>query len=382
MRVLSVIDSLGPGGAERSLLEMVPGLEKRGTTVEVALLKKVEPNLDTTADDLGVEVRLIPGQRRLARIWHLRRLLRDRDYDLVHTTLFEADIISRFAAWRTDIPVVSSIVNTRYDPVRFSDPKVSRSRLRVAQAIDGFTARHMTKHFHAITQTVKNATTTSLRVSPDRITVIPRGRDPRRLGRPSEGRRRETRFRLGIADRTTVLLNVGRQEFQKGQQYLIDAMAEIREAVPDCTLLIAGREGSASDALIELLQRHALEQCVRFLGHRDDVPDLLAAADLFVFPSLYEGLGGAILEAMALEVPVVASRLPAIVEVLGSGGVTVPAADSRALADAILVALADEPAARRRAQAARARFEDRFALAKVIEATDGLYRRVADSRTC
>ena len=118
------------------------------------------------------------------------------------------------------------------------------------------------------------------------------------------------------------------------------------------------------------------EARVRFLGHRSDVPELLAAADLFVFPSLFEGLPGAVIEAMALALPVVAADIPAVREVVEPGGsaVLVPTRDSAALAEALGSLLED--AERRESFGRRGReiFEERFTLAQSAEKMISFYR--------
>ncbi len=119
--------------------------------------------------------------------------------------------------------------------------------------------------------------------------------------------------------------------------------------------MVAGREGHASAALGDQIARLGLDDRVRLLGHRSDVAEVLSAADLFVFPSVYEGLGGALIEALALGLPIVASDLPALREVVrpGENADLVSPTDSAALAAAV-VALLDDPA-RRRAYGARSR---------------------------
>jgi glycosyltransferase involved in cell wall biosynthesis len=121
---------------------------------------------------------------------------------------------------------------------------------------------------------------------------------------------------------------------------------------------------------------------VRLLGHRDDVADVLAAADLFVFPSLWEGLGGSLIEAMALGLPIVASDVPAIAETVAAGenAVLVPAADGAALADAVLGLLGDDERRAAFGRASRVRYESRFTLARAMDRTASLYREVAARR--
>ena len=111
-------------------------------------------------------------------------------------------------------------------------------------------------------------------------------------------------------------MTLGRQEFQKGQWHLIEAMPEVLSQEPEAVLLLAGREGNSSERLRRAVASADVGSAVRFLGHRNDAPEILAAADVFVFPSLYEGLGGVLIQAMALGLPIVASDLPAIREVV------------------------------------------------------------------
>ncbi len=144
-----------------------------------------------------------------------------------------------------------------------------------------------------------------LGVDPDRITVVKRGRDSDRLGRRTPERTPAARAMLGIPETAEVVVTVGRQEYQKGHRYLIEAFAGVVASRPDARLLIAGREGHSTAALQSLINELDLNSVVTLLGHRSDVPEVLAASELFVFPSLYEGLGGALIEALALGLPVV-----------------------------------------------------------------------------
>ena len=380
MKVVFVINGLGPGGAERSLRELLMFLGRRSVTATVACLNERTEGVQASLQSAGIDVRFLArGAGSAGRARQVRALIRNVQPNLVHTTIFEADVVGRVAAVGTGVPVLTSLVNTQYIPVRGEDPSVNPWKLRAVRAVDGWTARNLTSHFHAITQTVKDAAVRDLRLDPDRITVIERGRDPERLGRPSPQRRIEARRRLGLADDTPIVVTVGRQEFQKGQWHLLEAMPRILGSHPTARLLVAGRRGNASARLEETMRRARLNGQVTFLGHRDDVPEILASADLFVFPSLYEGLGGALIEAMALGLPIVASDLPAIREVVddGENALLVPPGSPSELALAITAALADP--ARRAAMGRHGRriFEERFTLERSATRMLELFERVA-----
>lgn len=379
MRVLFVINSLGAGGAERSLAEMLVPLSKAGVEPVVACFDRRQEGSAEEVLAAGFDVRFLAARRMPARIRELRKLIRALRPDVVHTTLFEADVAGRLAAVGTGVPVLTSLVNTTYDPVRRGDPNIRAAALGAYRVVDGWTARHLTAHLHAITQAVKDSAVATLGIPAERVTVIERGRDPGRLGTPGAPRRRSARLGLGLADDDEVLVNVARHEYQKGQATLLEAMAVLAPRRPRLVLLQAGRQGHASEDLHRLAGRLALGDRVRLLGHRTDVPELLAAADLFVFPSLYEGLGGAVVEAMALGLPVVASDLPALREVVepGRNALLVPRESPEALADAISRLLDDD--GRRRDFAARSRqiFEQRFTLGPSADRMVALYGEVA-----
>lgn len=323
MKILYVINSLEEGGAERSLAEMLPHLTKLGVEPLIACLHRRTEGVHEEVVKAGFEVRVLTSRHMAGCARELRQMIREEQPAIVHTTIFEADLIGRFAAWRTSSKVVTSLVNTSYDPVRLEDPNVSKWKLAVAKAIEGWTARHLTDHFHAISEAVKGHAVQHLGLDAEKITTIPRGRDLKRLGEPSPERRRRVREALGISVDQTIILNIGRQEFQKGQRYLLEAIELLADEHPNLLLLHAGPLGNASTELRLRAESRQLAGRVRFLGHRDDVPDLLAAADIFVFPSLYEGLGSTLIEALAMGIPLVVSDLPAAREVAGDGAGTV-----------------------------------------------------------
>lgn len=376
--VLYVINDLGTGGAERSLAELLPRVSAGGFHPVVAIMFQRPEGVEHRLAEAGFDIRVVGGSSRRGRTVALRRLIRDVEPAIVHTTNVEADIAGRVAAWRTGVPVLTSLVSTSYDRARLADPAVRTSRVRMTQVVDAVTGRLLTARFHAITHAVKAAAIAALRLPPERITVIERGRDTERLGTASAERRSRVRAALGLAPAQQVILHVGRQEFAKGQVHLLHAMARLARREQPPLLLIAGRRGASSAELDRVAAALGIEANLRFLGHREDVPDLLAAADVFAFPSLYEGQGGALIEAMALRLPIVASDLPAIREVVADGCAAdlVPPGDPVALADRIDALLTDRALADGLAQRARRLFLDRFTLDASASRMLGLYEEM------
>ena len=382
VKVLFVINGLGTGGAERSLAELLPHLQANDIDVAVACLFARGEGVEDVVRSSGVEVEVLPNAHALGRIVALRRLIRSWRPAVVHTTIFQSDVAGRVAAAGTGASLLTSLVNTPYDAVRLRDENVRRLGLRATRWVDGWTARNLSTHFHAVSDTVKRASVEALRVPSSRITVIPRGRNPKRLGVPSLARRLATRRSLGLAPEDEVVVAIGRQEFQKGHRYLLDAVRSLRASRPRLRIIVAGRQGNASTELEGMHRALNLGATVQFIGHREDVPSLLAAADVFAFPSLYEGFGGSLIEAMALGVPIVASDVPAIREVVDEGrnALLVPRADPNALAQG-MVDLLDDPARREAfGRWSRERFQQHYTLDRIVPRMVELYRWLAAAR--
>lgn len=375
MYVLYLIDSLVPAGAETSLLALAPHYARVGVRLDVAYLHE-RPGLRRDLVAAGARVDLVAGGGRAAKLRSVRRLLVERRPDLLHTTLFEADVLGRTASLRSGVPAVTSLVSDSYGPGHVGDPGLRRWKVHGAQVLDAVTARQAVR-FHAITGYVADVCSTRLRIPRSRIDVIPRGREPARLGSASAGRRRAARLGLGVGEDVPLVLAVGRQERQKGLDRLLDAFALVRDRAPAARLVVAGREGNQSAELRDTAARLGLEGSVRFLGGRDDVADLLCAADVFAFPSRWEGLGGVLLEAMALRAPIVASDLPAVREVVEDGltALLVDAGDPARLCAAVVDCLDDRAGAAARAEAALAVFHQRFTVERVGEAMVAFYQR-------
>lgn len=379
MKVLHVIDALGVGGgAEHSLAAMLPKLRERGIDSSVITLISRQGGLGQRLRDEGFEVDVLAATSWPSRIRELRARTADASPDLVHATLFKATMAARFAGIRSGIPLLNSLVNTTYDPVRLNMVDIVPWKMTIMRTIDGFTARHMVTHFHALTEAVKSEATDVLEVAPEKVTVIPRGRSRADLGEATPERRSRTRARLGIGPDTPVLLNVGRQDHQKSQSELIRAFAAVLDSHPDAMMLIAGREGDASPEISATLGEVDVGDSIRLLGHRTDVNDLYVAADIFVFPSRYEGLGCSIIEAMALRTPIIGSDAAAIAEVLNHGtfGSVVPRGNVAALSAAICDMLNDAGLRARVADAAASEFDGSYELEEVADRTSELYRRL------
>jgi glycosyltransferase involved in cell wall biosynthesis len=355
---------------------MAPAYVRRGVELDVAFLID-RPGVHADLEAAGARLFPLYGHGgRAGSAWRAERLIAAQRPDLVHTTLFEADVAGRIGASLARVPVVSSLVNVAYGADHNDAPGLRRWKVQGAHLVDAATARRVVR-FHANTRYVADVMAERLHVPRDRLEVIPRGRDPERLGRRNPERRARVRAALGIAQETSLLVAAARQEHQKGLDALLEALPGVLSRTRGVRLVVAGRDGNQTPLLRATVRRLGLEGTVAFLGPRDDVADLLGAADTVVIPSRWEGLSNVLIEALALEAPVVASDLPTLEDAVTDGdtAILVPPADPVRLAAAIVATLADPVAARARAERARERFLQRFTIDRVVDQMLGFYDR-------
>lgn len=364
MRIVHVITTLGVGGAEKHLLWLTEGQVARGHRVDVVYLKG-DGELREAFEGQGVGVHGLPlpgGLGLLKAPSALRRLLGVLEPDVVHTHLLKADALGALAARGSGAKVVVS-----------SKHNDERALLRLPVGLVHGLLMNRVDRIVALSEHVARFVADHGRVPRERIRRVYYGVDAGLL--EARRSRAEVRAELGLGNDVPVLVCVGRLAPQKDHGTLLAAMARLPEPV---RLLVVGGDpfGDGEQRLAADIERLGLGARVLPLGIRHDVPDLLAASDLFVLPSLWEGLGLVFLEAMAVGLPIVATNVSAIPEVVDDGvtGWLVPPSDPAALADAVQRALGDEPARAAAGLAGRVRLEETFALPRMIEETLDVYR--------
>ena len=371
-RVLLAIDSLGFGGAERSTAELVPHLVGRGLEVEVAVLHD-RPGLREQVEAAGVVVHDVSGRSRRAWFGNLRSLIESRRPDLVHTSLFEADVSGRLAAFTRRVPAVSTLATEAYGDDHLQSPQLDRKRVRAAQVVDAATAR-LAVRLHAVSEHVADSMAQNLRYPRRRIDVIHRGRSDHRPRADLDVV--DLRAQLGFSAEQPIALVVARQERVKGIDRVLDALPIVLETLPSLGVAVAGAAGEHSEQLRDQVGRLGLERSVAFLGARSDVADLHEASDVFVLASRREGLPGSLIEAMAAETPAVVADLPMVREVAGPGeALIVDAGDPRALASAVVRAVCDADESATMARRARRRFLAEFTIEKSADRMLAFYER-------
>ncbi len=359
--VLHLCESSETGGAESVLISIVERLDKSRYRSTVCLLS--EGWLKDQLVARGVETFVIPQPRSFDFGWLLRahRLLRERSIDVMHSHEFATNFYSSVLSAITGIPVIATSHGKNY----YSD----NLRRRLAYR---FVARHA--QLVAVSHDLKRFMSERVGIPPEQIRVVHNGIDLKRYS--IESAPGAVRHELGIDDAQYVLGTVGNLFAVKGQVYLLRAFKQVLDRAPASVLLIAG-DGDQRMPLQQECERLGISGRVHFLGFRGDVPRLLQAFDVFVLPSLSEGLPLSILEALSLERPVVATAVGGNGEIIESdvSGFLVPPADSESLANAILKVLGDTAVSTRLGKAGRNRVEKAFSLDGMITEYQSLYEK-------
>lgn len=333
IRVLHLLATMPVGGAENLVAAIVRRLNPARFVVRSATLGSaglVGEELAAAGHpvrSLNLDLRRTPFFAIVSRV---RRLLREERPDILHTHLYHPNLYGRLAALGLGLKgVVASVHNV------YRKPKMHRR-------LWNFLLSRVTDRVVAVSREVMEDVRRFDGVPRSRLCLLPNGISLAALEVAET--REQARERLAVSG--FCLGTVGRLAEQKGQAHLLEAMQAVLREMDEATLLVAG-DGPARQALEQQAQAAHLNGRVRFLGTRRDVALIYRALDVFVLPSLWEGLPLVLLEAMGAGLPVVATRVGGVPEVItqGENGLLVDPGDSRGLAQAIL-RLYREPALR------------------------------------
>jgi len=367
IRLLQLIDQLGFAGAEGLLNTFAAGIDRSCFDLHIFSLRPGRPEVAGSLRALGIPVTEL-NQRSaydLAVPLALVRYIRRERIDIIHTHLLGADIIGRLAGFITRRPVVSTIHNARIDL-----DKEPRRR----QWLERWTARLWCSRLIVVSGLLRDEIAEWFDFPRSRVIAIPNGVDTARF-RPAPGFDAADIRRKLLGGDYRMVSNVARLVPQKAQSYLVEAMAPVLSARPDVRLALVG-DGPLRDEVMELAARLDIDEKVVITGIRSDVPAILAATDVFVLSSLWEGMPVALLEAMAAGCPAVATDVGGVAQVLKHGvtGLLVRPADPPALAAAISECLDHPELARQRAAAAQKMVVAEYDITTMIRRWENVYR--------
>jgi len=345
----------GNGGAQESYTGLLLRLDR--SRYEVRALSLSAGSAVQRVRALGLPVDIIDETDDALAIRALAAWLRREEIDLVHSHMYRAEVLGTRAAVAAGTPVIMATVHSS----------------RVRSPSDAALLASLTPSMDRL---IVPSDSIARKVSAEgragaRFTVLPNGIDLARFASPTSC---TLRREFGIPPGAPLLGVVARLEPEKGHRFLVEAMPSVLAGSPEARLVIVG-EGSQTDALRAMASSLGVDSRVMLTGRREDVSALTADLTVAVLPSLREAQGISILEAMARRVPVVASAVGGIPEVITSGvdGLLVPPADPGALAEAIGSLLHDLDLRRRIGEAGYRTVVDRFSIDAQVRRTQALY---------
>jgi glycosyltransferase involved in cell wall biosynthesis len=381
MKILFLIGTLDVGGTETQLVELATRLDRRMFEPIVCCLAAPGP-LASRLRASGIAVHAMDfhglrstrfkyapsvfgGWRLLSGLW---RLIRRERPEILHGMLFWAYILGTFIGRAAGVPV---IIASRRSLGLFKTGKPHYVMLE-------WMANRMTDLFIANSEAVRADTIAREHLPASDVVVIPNGLDLARFQAPPDS---QLAAALGVTGRPAAIV-VSNFIRYKGHEFFLRAWRGVLDRFPDAVALLAG-DGVFRSEIERICDDLNIRHSVRFLGVRDDVPALLALADVYVHPSLQEGYSNALLEAMAAGKAVVATAVGGNVEAITDGdtGLLVPPQDAAALERAITRLFEDRRMAREMGERAMRDVHERYEMSAMVRSYEKVYSRLLAARS-
>jgi L-malate glycosyltransferase len=361
VNVLRVVIGLNQGGVQQGVLNLFRGLDPaRFRPIACALENDGAVGREIAA--AGFEVINLGHRTKglgIAIVRDLVRLIREREIGILHGSSYHPSLFGRVAGLLAKGPVLISHEHTVFPRRRWKRALYSHL---LGRATDGFIA---------VSRAVRDQVVSWYRLDPARVRVIHNGVDVRRFA-PGDGPA-AARRRLGLDPEACTVVTTSRLDPENGHRYLFEALAPL--AGPRNLRLLVVGTGRGEAAVRAAADACGLTPAVTFTGLRRDIPELLAAADLYVAPMLQTGFSNAVIEAMAAGCPVIVSDTAGNLEAVTHerDGLVVPQADVAAIRGALLRLLADSGLRAHLGAAARATVLARFTAERFADDVQGFY---------
>jgi len=359
--ILHLSSTSGPGGAEMIVSRLAGALDRRQFRSVVCLYGPGWLKEHCERQGFDTHVLEIGGMFDFGWVRKACRLVRREGISLIHAHEFTGNTYGSLVAKLVGVPLVATVHGKSYYSEQCKRRLAYRAVSRVGTMV-------------AVSEDLKRFIAAAVAIPADRIKVIYNGQGIL----PSVGTNEKQRLKseLGLSDTEKIVGVVGSLYPVKGHEYLLAAVPQVLKIHPWTKFLIVGK-GDLEARLKNVVRNAGLERQVRFLGFREDVPMLLSLLDVFVLPSLSEGLSIALLEAMAAGKPVVATKVGGNPELVvdGETGYSVPARDAEALAAKICFLLADKCRATKLGENGQERVRQKFSLRAMADNYQKLYEQ-------
>jgi glycosyltransferase involved in cell wall biosynthesis len=364
LNILHIYQNSKIGGVQQQLLSLLKAYNREVFNPIFCCLGPKE-EIGKEIEGIGIDCISLNRSRysrfSLKIVIDLHRLMKKKHIHLVRTHRYRSNLYGRLAAFLTGVPVIVASVHDNY---RKDKRPVRRVINRILSKI--------TDKIVAVSEEVKKDIIQYDKIEPSKVVVIPNGIDTEKFN--PKGNYADIRKEFSIKEDTIVAGFIGRIVPAKGLEYLIDSIPHVKGEFNNIKLLIVG-EGSLVKRLREQAKEKKVYDSIIFAGRRRDIPDILSCIDVFVMPSIAEGLPNALLEAMAMAKPIIATEVGGIPEVIKNrfNGILVPPRDIRALATAIKELTGNAQVAAKMGQAARDLVLDNFSIKLIAQRWQTLY---------
>ena len=363
LNVLHLINNLNVSGATTLLLDVASHVRQHPAEsgFRPSTICTLETNNPMAGALRSAGAEVVSPERKLGLASGTRwlcKVIRQTRPDIVHTHLLPATQVGLAAGKLTRTPVVTT--------VHFTFERLGRNKLLRQMNRASF---RLYKRIFAISDAVKQSILNNCHVPAERIAVLRSGVDLARTAQRDPELRARTRQRLGIEDNELVIGSIGRLEKIKGHALLLSALAQLRSAdLPPIRLVLVG-DGTEKEDLEQKVVQHRMSHRVIFAGTQKNTAAFLASFDIFVLPSLFEGLGLSIIEAMGAGLPVIGSTAGGITEIVSheESGLLFKLGSSEELAHCLERLIRSPELRRRLAAAGKAKVEQQFAIEHYVE---------------
>lgn len=373
IKIIWIIDGLGPGGAEQLMTTLLKFFDSHCFEMRVCALQDRGSNLITNKlEELGVPVDFVSVKhlRDPFNIFRILKYLRRHRPHVIHTQLEFSDTLGNIAAKLLGIPSVST-VHTIENP-----PRTSRTFWR--HRIRWFVLRNFCTRIIAVSDKTRTHYIQYAKLPSNKFVTLYNGIDLATFQSPKHRAKSEVRKSFDLPDKSIIVCTVAVLREQKGIQYMIGALPTILEQCPNVFYLIVG-DGAYGQELKSFASGRGVEKQVIFAGYRTDIPELLSISDIFVLPTLGDALPTVLIEAMAARIPIVASNVGGVPEIIADKvtGLLIPPSNSSKLADACLQIIQNGVLANRLVLNAYEVAQQKFNVLTQVKKLSNLYQQIS-----
>jgi len=361
INVIHIVEELTIGGLEKILTTIVLNLDKKKYNISVWCLREGGFFADKLVKE-GIDVKIlhISTSRNPLSIYKLYRFLKSHKFDIIHTHAYSAGTIGRMSAFLAGVPVIISHNHSVYDYYG-----------KFYNLVEWFLSL-ITDRVICISEVVNGFANKTQRINSKKLITIHNGIDD--VCDLTEKSSSDLKKELGIPINHPVICTISHMEEHKGLKYLLEAASLLLQSKNDVSFLLVG-EGVLKKELKILCADLKIEKNVIFAGEQSDISEILSLSDIFVLPSLREGLPLTILEAMACGKPVIATNVGGIPEIVkdGENGILVYPKDPETLYMAMNELLGDREKREKMGRIGKRVCDESFRTKTMVEKVEDLY---------